>query len=514
MYAEQVIKNGKCMVMKDGKTAEWTAVSGDRIVGVGDGEAWKEWAGPETRIIDAGGNTVLPGFIDNHVHVILTAVNLASVKLSGVTSFEDIGSRIRSEAEKGDGGHIRCIHLELEQLAENRPPNRLELDKFCSDAPVSLHTTDYQVSILNTYALMYFKIPFTTPGVELDEKGLPTGIFRREANAVLYSNTLKNVTDEYRMSLMPEMMNRLLKNGITSISAMEGGRMCDGLGYNPDLEFLLRHRSEFPVDMECYYPTIDIDRVLNLGLDRIGGVIYLDGTIGGHTAAITFQYADERGGSGLMRMDQEDLNEYVLNCYKNKLQLSLFSLGDRAVDAALAAHENALNKTGITGLRHRLEHAVLARTDQMKRAAELGMVFSMMPAYEREWGGPGRMYSQRLGTEYRRTNPLKDVKDSGVVLCGSSDSDVTEARPLLGIHWAVNHPVKEHRLTLYEALELYTCAGAYAMGKESEKGTLECGKKADIVILDRDLDSVRSDEIDTVGVALTMKSGEILCDAL
>lgn len=510
MQADLIIYNGSCCFVEDGKAIDWVAAVGGKIAGAGSGDQWRQWDGPHTRRIDAGGRTVLPGFIDNHVHVIMTAQNLASVNLSQAESFRDIGRLLAEAAASGHRKHLRGIHLEVDQLAEKRPPNRMDIDRYCGSIPVSLHTADYQISVLNTCGMLHFKIPFTTPGTETDESGVPTGIFRRDANAVLYGNTLKGVGDRYRKKISSDIMNLLLANGITTIGAMEGGRMCDGMGSDADLEFLHRHQKEFPVDMELYYPTIDIERVLKMGLSHIGGVLYLDGTIGGRTAAISQDYSDGGSGNGMLCMDQEDVNEFVLNCYRERLQLSLFSLGDRAIDMALAAHEQAVEKTGITGLRHRLEHVVLCRPDQMKRAAALGMVFDMMPSYEGYWGGADKMYAQRLGQGYRRTNPLRQVMESGVILCGGSDSDVTEANPLLGIHWAVNHPVQEHRLTVFQALEMYTKNGALALKREQDKGTLEIGKDADIVILSGDILKTPSDQIREMKVMTTIKAGVIL----
>jgi hypothetical protein len=138
----------------------------------------------------------------------------------------------------------------------------------------------------------------------------------------------------------------------------------------------------------------------------------------------------------------------------------------------------------------------------------------MQPTYETYWGGKGKMYEQRLGDNYKRTNPFRKIIDNGVIICGGSDSDVTEPRPLLGIHSAVNHPVAEHRVDIYEALKMFTCNGAYAIFEESNKGTLEAGKLADIIILDQDILSAPLEQIDKIKVSVTIKSGEVLYNSL
>lgn len=204
------------------------------------------------------------------------------------------------------------------------------------------------------------------------------------------------------------------------------------------------------------------------------------------------------------------LNRFVLECYENKLQLALFAIGDRAIEQAINAHEYALDKTGNTGLRHRLEHVELATLDHIRRAKQLGLIFSMSPTYEYVWGGPNKMYHERLGENYKRTNPFSQIIKEGVIICGGSECDVTPADPLLGIHSAVNHPVKSHRVSVYEAIKMFTCNGAYAIFQEDKKGTLEIGKMADIVILDRDILSAEKKKIKDIEVVTTIKGGRIL----
>lgn len=510
MNADVVIKNGQCMVMKEKEILHWIAIKNGIIVGRGKNQEYSNFIHEDTQVIDAQGNTVLPGFIDSHFHVVLTALNIASVDLSSATTFEDIGEIIKRAALKSPGKHIRGIHLEVEKLKEKKLPTRGILDKYCNNSPVSLYSSDYQVTILNTCAMMYFKIPFATAGIEFDRKKVPTGIFKKEANAILFSNTLKLVDDECRKSVVLDMMSNLLSNGITTVNAMEGGRMCGSMDIDKDAEFIYKYGNEFPVDMELFYPTMDIEKIKAMGLKRIGGVLYIDGTIGERTAALSYPYEDAKGAKGILCINEEDLEEFVLKAYENKLQLALFTIGDRAIEVALNAHEYALKKTGIKNLRHRLEHVELVNESQMNRARELGLIFSMQPTYEILWGGAGKMYECRLGNRYKNTNPLREIIDSGVLICGGSDSDVTKPIPMLGIHAAVNHPVESHRVDIYEAIKMFTINGAYALFEENKKGTLEVGKVADIVILDRDILKTPLDSIDKIKVMTTIKSGEVL----
>lgn len=506
MRADILIKNGRCMTMEESEIKDWIAIEKSRIVAMGMGTDYEPIVEKDTIVFDAQGNTVLPGFIDSHFHVVQTALNSVSLDLSGVKTHEELGERIREASKSFSGSYIRGIRLEVDQFKEKKFPGRMLLDKYCNDVPVWLNSLEYQESMLNTYAMLYFKIPFTVEGIEMDEKQMPTGIFRKQANATLRKNILKNISESGRRDAISGIMATLLMNGITTVNAMEGGIMYS----DKDADFIFEHRKEFPIDMVLFYQTMDFEKINDMGLKRVGGCLYVDGTFGARTAALSFEYADCPGTMGYLCLTQEEINAFVLKCYKNNLQLALYTIGDRAIEMALNAHENALYQTGIKGLRHRLEHVELVNDEQIRRAKELGIIFSMQPTYETYWGGQGKMYEQRLGNKYICSNPFKSIIEKGVVVCGGSDSDITEPRPLLGIHSAVNHPVKQHRVDIYEALKMFTCNSAYGIFEENEKGTLGVGKLADVVILDNDILSVPLDQIENIKISATIKSGEIL----
>lgn len=508
MHAELLIKNGKCMTMEDEDKdiKDWVAIEKDKIIAVGNNKEYESIINEDTIIIDARGNTVLPGFIDSHFHVVQTALDYASLDLSNVKTYEELGEQIKEAAKSFTGSYLRGIRISEDQFENKKFPGRILLDKYCNDKPVVLNSSEYQVSVLNTYAMLYFKIPFTSDGIEIDDNQMPTGIFRKQANAILRTNILKSIPNIHRKNAIAEIMGNLLMNGITTINAMEGGFMYS----DKDANFLHEYGNEFPIDISLFYQTMDIKKINALGLKRVGGCLYIDGTFGARTAALSFEYADCPGTMGSLRLTQQELNEFVLKCYKNKLQLALYTVGDRAIELALNAHENALYQTGITGLRHRLEHVELPNKQQLKRSKDLGIIYSMQPTYEYYWGGPDKMYAERLGEHYTYTNPLKSIINEGIIICGGSDSNVTEPNPLLGIYAAVNHPVKKHRIDIYEAIKMYTCNGAYSIFEEDIKGSLTVGKLADIVILDEDIMSLPSNEIKNTHVCLTIKSGEVL----
>jgi len=512
MNADIIIINGKCLTMRGEETAEYVVIRGKHILEVGNGNGWEKYRDSAV-LLDAGGNTVLPGFIDSNMHVAKTATNAAGLNLSKMKNFEEIGNLIQETAKKHPGEPIWGYSLQCEILDERRYPDRYILDKYCNNVPVSLYSTDYQVSVLNTYGMLHYKIPFSQEGVEMNEKDVPTGVFRRQSNAILYDNIVRTIPDERRDVAMEKIMNRLLANGITTIVATEGENMCGSLKEDAEGDYIYKYGSKYPIDLELFYQTLDIEKVKRMGLSRIGGELYIDGTIGAKTAALTFNYRND-DTNGIICISQEVLNKFVLGCYKSQLQCALFAIGDRAIDAAIIAHENAAKEYGVSNLRHVIEHAELITKEQMKRVATLGILLSMQPAYEGYWGETGGMYEDRLGEKYKEINQFREIIDSGIVICGGSDGDVTEPNPLLGIHYAVNHPIKHHSVSMIEALKMFTIHGAYKIFQESEKGTLEKDKLADVVILDGDICKMDKRKIKDMKIIATIKAGELLHDRL
>ncbi len=510
MNKDILIINGKCLTMADDAKYSWILARDGEIRHMGRGDGYKKHMEQASKIIDAKGATVLPGFIDSHFHVVQAALNSRSLDLSKAASFRDIGALISEAAKTSPGKNIRGIGLDAQNLKEGRLPDRTVIDRYCKDAPVFINSVEYQTSVLNTYALLYYKIPFTLEGIDFDENQVPTGIITHFANVLLRENVLRSIPNSTRMETVSEFLESVVQKGITMVNAMEGGRLyCD-----KDAEFIYEYTDKLSIDVALFYSTMDIMKIKEMQLGRIGGCLYVDGTFGARTSALTFEYNDCPGNMGGLYFTQKEMNQFVLECYSNKLQLALYTIGDRAIEQALAAHEYALDKTGNTGLRHRLEHVELPTLDHIRRAKKLGLIFSMSPSYEYIWGGPNRLYQERLGENYKRTNPFRQIIREGVIVCGGSDCDVTPADPLLGIHSAVNHPVEAHRIPVYEAIKMFTCNGAYSIFEESKKGTLEIGKQADIVILDSDILATECEKIKDIKVMATIKNGRILHNEL
>lgn len=508
MKVDKIIYNGKCQTMKKKAVVDWLAIKGDQIIKTGTGDEYKEYINKDTLLIDAKGATVSPGFIDSHFHMVQTAVNSTCVDLTDATSFDEIGKLIIKEGNRNPESEIHCIRLDVSKLKEHRFPNRHEIDKYWDRSPIWINSIEYQMSAVNTYGILFYKIPFNTVGVLCDEKQMPTGVFTASANAKLRSNILNSISDFYKQNAIESIMGDLAEKGLTTINAVEGGYMFS----DRDAEFInaLINRKEVYLDMELFFQTLDINRIIEMGLKRMGGCLYVDGTFGMRTAAISFEYKDAKGEHGILRFTQEKLNTFVEECYKRGLQLALYTIGDRAIDIAIKAHERAVDLTGNLSLRHRLEHGELPSKEHIKKAKDLGLIFSVQPTYEYYWGGKGSMYEERLGDYYMETNPFRYMLDQGLMLCAGSDSDVIPCDPMLCIFSAVNRKVKKHNISVYEALEMITSNAAYAIFQEDKKGYLEEGYLADIVVLNKDIFDIKAEDLKEVKVVATIKSGKIV----
>lgn len=500
-----LLYNGNFFRFDGKKNYSWLWIHDGMIQDAGY-DAWDaDYLKQAEEAVDLKGNLVLPGLCDCHVHLVPSALDRMKVDLNGSQSFEEIGARLRERIEAQPQEQIvPACRLEYSDLREKRMPDRQILDGYVRDYAVWVESRDFQCTILNTKALHIAEISWTMEGVGLDSTLRPTGLFWGKANSFLRRKLANRYSVQDKERAVLDLSKRLLKKGVTSLHAMEGGE-----GFpEEDVQFLLGCSPKLPLDICVYFGTMEPEKAAGMGLNRIGD-IFLDGSFTSNTAAIWENYHDG-SSNGTLNYSQEEINQFLLCCYKAGMDTSLHAVGSRAVEQALTAHEYARRSTGICGLRHRLEHAELTTETQRRRAAAMGLTFSMQPAFEYFYGGSRGMYAERLGELWRTTNPFRDIRNAGVRICGGSDSGLTPVNPIGGIHAAVNHPVDSSRLTVEEALSMFTRDAAWTVREESKKGELEIGRIADLTVIDRNIFRTNPKNIITAEVILTMKSGAIL----
>ena len=236
-----------------------------------------------------------------------------------------------------------------------------------------------------------------------------------------------------------------------------------------------------------YWETLDFDKVMPYKLDRIGGCICLDGTRTLHTMALIKPYADRPDTRGLLYYNDAQILEFIRKANDHNMQCSLHAAGTRAIDQYIYLLNQVIRELGQKHLRHRIEHFSYPTEEQIQMAAELELALPMQPIFTQVWdSGEDSMYKKRFGAaEAGKVEPIADIIRAGGMVCGGSDSPVTMIDPLAGIDACVNTDNPHRKITMREALKLYTTNGAWAAHEDKEKGTLAYGKNADLVVLER-----------------------------
>lgn len=458
--------------------ADWFTVQGDRFQLVGDGPL------PDVaQRVDLKGRTVVPGFVDAHAHFFQTGIDSVHIDLSGITTRRDLLERIRHQAPKGGARFwIFANRFEEDVLVDATALTRHDLDTVAADRPIWVNRIDYHSAVVNSMALKRLEIPPGTPGMVLGPDHRPNGVLRSEAYLFAKARVARLYSLETKDRALKGAVQALLPHGITAVHALEGGRVFGDEG----VQVLLQRMPSMPLDVTLFLQEKNVYMTTRLGFEHLGGCILIDGSIGSYTAALDQDYHGCPGVRGVLYEKARELAQFIEEAHRAGVQLAFHAIGPRAIDMVLDGYERALKRHPRFDHRHRIEHFELATDEQIRRAADLGLVVSMQPSFEHFWGGPDGMYASRLGDGWRQTNRLRTILDAGLVIAGGSDTNVTPPDPLLGIHAAVNHPNPAQRITAREALRMMTLDAAYGAFNEKRHGSIAAGKDANFVVLDAD----------------------------
>jgi len=251
-----------------------------------------------------------------------------------------------------------------------------------------------------------------------------------------------------------------------------------------DFELLLDRHDALPVEVICYWGDDDLEYAAERKLGQVGGDLFLDGSLGSHTAALSSPYADAPRATGALYRDDAELTDLYVRATLAGIQVGVHAIGDVAIGQALRCARRAAKAAGRTAFaacRHRIEHAELLGADGADRMAELGLAASVQPAFDAAWGGPDGMYVRRLGPRRAKSmNPLAELWRRGVPAGGGSDSCVTPLDPWHGVAACVHHHRPHQRLGLPVALELFTLGGRILARQERVTGRIQPGQRADL----------------------------------
>ncbi len=500
-----VFWNGNIITMDaEGRKAEALEIVNGKISRVGTNLEIRKQYGEGWKSIDLQGKVVLPGFIDSHVHFMATAFTATGIDLSETRSIEEVLANVEEKARQTPPGNWVLGYF-ITHLSDRGMPTRFDLDRISTDHPIRLTHRNGHLCSLNTKALEVLNVRPDLEGVER-VSGDVTGVIRDPAIQVLPHPGL-SLTDEMRLEALKLASLSTLARGVTTVHALDGGPRNPGA-----IAFLLKLKKDLPIKLVPYYQTMEIKEPLDLGLPRIGGCICADGAFESHTAALFEPYADEPDNYGTLTYTQQEMSDFILRAHEAGLQVAIHCEADRAIEQVLYAYEKALRHFPRKDHRHRIEHFEVPTENQIERVARSGILTGMQPAFLPAFffrNGVER-YDAFLGrSRLRRIHPYRTMLSYGIFMAGGSDSPVTKIDPLLGIEAAVNHPHSEERLPVLEAVKLFTINGARFAFEEDQKGSIESGKAADLVILSEDPCSAPVEKIGRISIEMTLVDGKI-----
>ena len=530
--ADLILINGTIHTLDPSRPrAEAVAIRDGRILKVGAAAEVRGLAGKETRIIDLAGGFVLPGFIDSHTHFLNGGFSLSSIQLRDVRTREEFAAKVAAKVknlekgewvQNGDWDHELFTPVEL--------PRREWIDSVSPDNPVCVNRYDGHMVLANSAALRISGVTKSTPvppGGEIvkDPKtGEPTGILK-DAAADLVFRHIPEPSWREKLKAAEAALKNAAEHGVTSVH-----EMADASSFEV-YQQLIRD-GKMTARLYVYIPINDVDIYARLKLKtpfgndylKIGGLKgFVDGSLGSATAYFFEPYTDDPKNKGLLapQMFPEGIMEKrIMEADKAGLQVAIHAIGDRANSLLLDLYEKAAARNGPRDRRWRIEHAQHLRPRDIARFGKLGIIASVQPYHAYD---DGRWAEKKIGKErVRYTYPFKSLLDGGAVLAFGSDWTVAPLDPVSGIYAAVTRAtsdgknpggwVPEEKISLDDAIKGYTTGGAYAEFAEKDKGTIQSGKLADIIVLDKDLFKVPAEQLMDVKVVLTIVGGKVVHD--
>jgi predicted amidohydrolase YtcJ len=533
--ADLVIINGNVLTIdKNNPAAEAIAVKGELIIAVGSTARISKYIEKgTTKVIDAAGRLVLPGFNDAHVH--FGPLDPDYIELRYTTDPSVITEKVKAQVAISKPGElIRGGHWEHEMFTDKKWPSKELIDKVSPDNPVILSRADGHSVLVNSFVLKASGItknsidPF---GGEIQKDpvtGEPTGILKENAESLIKTGEVKTqrTAEEENLRLWKGYLLALKEArelGVTSVQIpgsadfvayqklqQDGELTCRidiGRSLTADTVILKKYlelKKQFPVDGNWI---------------RFGYLkAFIDGTIGSGTALMFEPFTDNPSTSGLSMMPYEEFEKMVVTADKYGFQIGVHAIGDKGNNWTLNAYENARKINGIRDSRHRDEHAQTLLLSDIPRFAQLGVIPSMQPTH---CISDKKFCEKRIGSERAKgAYAWKSLADAGAMLAFGTDYQVEPLNPMEGLYAAVTRKDRlgeegegwfpEQKVTMKDAIEYYTLGSAYAQFMEERKGVVKTGYLADIVITDKNLLTIPENEIMKTKIDFTITGGKIV----
>jgi len=531
--ADLIIQNARIWTVDSSQPeAEAVAILGERIVAVGSTMQVEAWRGPQTRVVDAAGKRLLPGFNDAHVHFTDGGAQLDNVQLNDAASPQEFARRIAERAAKtakgewllgGDWDETKWNPAEL--------PNRDLIDAATPDTPVAVNRYDGHMILANSLALKLAKITAQTPDPEggvivRDRQGNPTGALKDAAQDLVFKVVPPLSHDQLR-HVVERALRHAASLGVTSVQNMDPDYA--------DIAIYSELLDEGKLTTRIYAAPLitQVDDQVKIGIRRAFGGPYLrigavkafaDGSLGSSTAYFFEPFSDQPGNRGLLSDEMHPVSlmrDRMMRADAAGLQLCTHAIGDAGISAILDIYAEIEKTHGSRDRRWRIEHAQHMSAKDFDRFARLHVIASVQPYHAID---DGRWAEARIGHDRStRTYAFRTFLEHGVRLALGTDWNVAPLNPMLTLYAATTRATldgknpkgwfPEQKLTIKEAIEAYTMGSAYAEFQENEKGSITPGKLADMVLLSDDVLSIDPVKIRDVKVLKTWVGGKVTYSA-
>ncbi len=461
-----LFRGGPVRTLGAGGDPDWVLVDGDVISYTGTGEE-----PPADRVINLHGACLLPAFCDAHVHLGATGLRHTAADLRGLEDPRGV-----LDAMTG-----KTLGIDLEE-GELGFPDRRELDVAVGNHPALVARADLHSCLVSTALLGRLDLG-DVEGVERNALGLPTGVLKERAAALAWRAYEEDLSSDQMAAGVRGVMRDALEKGVACVHEMF---VVEWRNLSA-LDYLLVTIDEEPLLVEIYVGTDDVAAVTERGLSRIGGDWFLDGTLGSRTAWLTDPYSgsDE---TGMAYRSLDELTEWCRRAANAGLSTGVHAIGDAAIDQALSAWEQVASEVGVDRIRaggHRIEHFEMATDELVARTAALGIAVCVQPGFDGRWGGPHRMYSDRLGPERASLmNRFATMERAGVKVGLGSDAPITPLDPWAQAADWMEHSQPAERVDATTALRAHASA-SWSLGG-SDAGIIETGRPAHLIVADRD----------------------------
>lgn len=544
MKAEMILTNAKVLTMDEARPrAEAVAIGGGRILAVGSRAEVEALAGPGVRMVDAGGRTLLPGFVESHLHLVLGGNELSQLQLGGVEGFDELARLFRAYAAKHPDLPLLMAQGAAYEILQH-PVTRADLDRVIADRPIAMMSPDHHTVWANTAALQAAGILHgaempTGHVVVMGADGTATGeLLEFEA----FSPVLA-LTGDLHLQLgiatggepepwpSPEQRGRdkekvaaglahCAMHGITSMVNMDGNRYTCVLLQEMAEEGRLTARVKVPFHFKPHMELSELERASAMAVEFQGDWVtsgfvkmFMDGVVDSRTAYMLHDYpgTTERGAP---LFEHERFKAICREISRRNLQIAVHAIGDGAVRQTIDGYEAA----GRPDLRHRIEHIELIDRADVPRLGALGITASVQPPHP-----PGAMDFPMSTMEHvfhrdrwQDAYLAKTLADHGAPLAFASDWPVTDVSVMRGIQSALTREpypgCQDERVGLMDVLRAYTTGGAWAAHMEGLTGTLREGMAADLALIDGDIEAIPADQVGKTGIALTIAGGRVTHD--